>query len=189
MVDETALNRWFASEVLPLERALTSFISRNWRSPADVTDLRQDIYERALTGARAGIPVHTRHYLFTVARNHLINQARRGRVVSIELVADTSALEIETASFGVEQHLSAREELRRTQRGLDQLPPRCREVIWLRKVEGLSTRETAERLGVTVDTVEKQTTQGMRALVDFMLGGSGKIRRPFFARARSGEAS
>ena len=37
MVDEATLNRWFAAEVLPLERALTSFISRNWRSSADVT--------------------------------------------------------------------------------------------------------------------------------------------------------
>ena len=185
MVDEATLNAWFCAEVLPLERALTNFISRNWRVPSDVTDLRQDIYERALTGARAGIPVHTRHYLFTVARNHLINQAKRGQVVSIELVADTSALEMESAAFGAEQHLTAREELRRTQLGLDQLPPRCRQVIWLRKVEGLSTRETAERLGIGLDTVEKQITQGMRALADFMLGGSGKIRRPFYARRRS----
>lgn len=186
MVEEATLNAWFCAEVLPLERALTSFISRNWRIASEVADLRQDIYERALTGARSGIPLHTRHYLFTVARNHLINQAKRGQIVSIELVADTSALELESSAFGAEQHLTAREELRRTQRGLEQLPPRCREVIWLRKVEGLSTRETADRLGISLDTVEKQITQGMRALADFMLGGSGKIRRPFYAPRRSG---
>jgi RNA polymerase sigma-70 factor (ECF subfamily) len=44
-------------------------------------------------------------------------------------------------------------------------------------VEGLSIRETAERLGIGIDTVEQQTVHGMRALVDFMLGGTGKIRR------------
>jgi RNA polymerase sigma-70 factor (ECF subfamily) len=184
MVDEQALNAWFCAEVLPLERALTAFIRRNWRVAADVTDLRQDIYERALTGARAGLPAHARQYLFTVARNHLINRARRGQVVSIELVADTSAMEIDADMFSTEHQLTARDELRRTQKGLDQLPPRCREVIWLRKVEGLSTRETAERLGIGLDTVEKQITQGMRALVDFMLGGNGKIRRPFHDRRR-----
>ena len=182
MVDEATLGAWFCQEVLPLERALTSFIRRNWRVAADVTDLRQDIYERVLAGARAGIPAHTRQYVFTVARNHLINQSKRGQVVSIELVADTSSLNAEFDRYGTERQLSAREELRRTQQGLDQLPPRCREVVWLRKVEGLSTRETAERLGISVDTVEKQITQGMRALVDFMLGGDGKIRRPFYAR-------
>ena len=185
MVDEAALNAWFCEEVLPLERALTSFIQRNWRIASDVKDLRQDIYERALAGARAELPTHTRRYLFTVARNHLINGAKRAQVVSIELVADMSMLESELEEFGTERHLSARDELRRAQLGLDRLPPRCREVVWLRKVEGLTTRETAERLGVGIDTVEKQITQGMRALVDFMLGGSGKIRRPIYGRRGS----
>jgi RNA polymerase sigma-70 factor (ECF subfamily) len=189
MVDDATLNAWFCHEVLPYERALTSFIRRNWRVADDVTDLRQDIYERALGGARAGIPAHTRAYLFTVARNHLINQAKRGQVVSIELAGDNAVLESEFDRFGTERHLNAREDLRRTQQGLDRLPPRCREVVWLRKVEGLSTRETAERLGVTTDTVEKQITQGMRALVDFMLGGDGKIRRPALRRWDRSERS
>jgi RNA polymerase sigma-70 factor (ECF subfamily) len=185
MVDEETLNAWFCREVLPLERALTGFIQRNWRIPADVTDLRQDIYERALTGARNGIPSHTQQYLFTVARNHLINRAKRGNIVSFELVADMSTLDVEFDRFQAERHLTARDELRRAQEGLDRLPPRCRQVVWLRKVQGLSTRETAEELGISIDTVEKQITQGMRALVDFMLGGSGKIRRPPILRRRS----
>ncbi|HVM23089.1 MAG TPA: RNA polymerase sigma factor [Sphingomicrobium sp.] len=184
MVDEASLNAWFCAEVLPLERALTNFIRRNWRVASDVTDLRQEIYERALIGARSAIPAHTRAYLFTIARNHLINCAKRHQVVSIDLVGDTSGLELECHGAGSERQLSAREELRRAQQGIDQLPPRCREVIWLRKVEGLTTKETAERLGIGADTVEKQITQGMRALVDFMLGGDGKIRRPTFARRR-----
>lgn len=175
---EEELNAWFCREVLPLERALTHFIRRNWRVAADVIDLRQEIYERALVGARAGLPTHTRQYLYTIARNHLINRAKRAQVVSFELVADMSTVDMEVDRFGSERMLTARDELRRTQEGLNRLPPRCREVVRLRKVEGLSTRETAERLGISVDTVEKQMTQGMRALVDFMLGGSGKISRP-----------
>lgn len=186
MVDDESLNAWFCREVLPLERALTGFIRRNWRVAADVTDLRQDIYERVLNGARSGIPLHTRHYLFTVARNHLINQAKRSQIVSFELVADMGSLDVEFDRFEAERQLTARDELRRAQDGLNNLPPRCREVVWLRKVQGLSTRETAEQLGISVDTVEKQITQGMRALVDFMLGGSGKIKRPPAIRRRSG---
>lgn len=185
MVDEESLHAWFCGEVLPLERALTGFIRRNWRIASEVTDLRQDIYERVLTGARAGIPAHASRYVFTVARNHLINRAKREQVVSFELVADIASVETEFDRFQTERQLSAREELRRAQEGLDRLPPRCREVVWLRKVQGLSTRETAEQLGISVDTVEKQITQGMRALVDFMLGGTGKIRRPSVIRRRS----
>ena len=61
--------------------------------------------------------------------------------------------------------------------GLEQLPPRCREVVLLRKIRGLSTRETADELGIGIDTVEKQMTLGMRALANFMLGGSAKVQR------------
>ena len=47
----------------------------------------------------------------------------------------------------------------------------------LRKIEGLSQREVAARMGIREDTVERQTAHGMRALADFMLGGPGRIRR------------
>ena len=177
MVDDAALNAWFCREVLPLERALTHFIRRNWRTAADVTDLRQEIYERALIGARGGLPGQARAYLYTVARNHLINRARREQIVSFDLVADLEQVEAIPDFFAADRHLNARDSLRRAQAGLERLPERCREVVRLRKVEGLSTREVADRMGIGVDTVEKQTTQGMRALVDFMLGGTGRIRR------------
>ena len=176
-VDEPTLNSWFCREVLPLEPALTQFIRRNWANGADVIDLRQEIYERALVGARSGIPLHTRHYVYTVARNHLINRAKRASIVSFELVADMATFDGNVDAFGTERHLSARDELRRAEAGLKRLPRRCRDVVLLRKVEGLTTRETAERLGISVNTVEKQMTQGMRALVDYMLGGTGKIQR------------
>lgn len=176
-VEDVALRQWFCDEVLPLEHALTAFIRRNWRDPHDVTDLRQDIYERALIGARAGLPNHTSGYLYTVARNHIANCARRGKIVSFELVANLDA-GAQCGVFEPEPELIARDELRRASQGLEQLPPRCREVVRLRKIEGASTREVAKRMGVSTHTVEKQLTLGIRALADFMLGGSGRVVRP-----------
>lgn len=176
-MDDRALNEWFCREVLPLEASLTAYIRRNWRVAADVSDLRQEIYERVLLGARHGAPQSSRHFLYTTARNHLINRAKRAKLVSFDLVSDLEALPHGVNHLEPARYATAREELRRVQDGLALLPARCREVVRLRKVEGLSTREVADRLGIGVDTVEKQITQGMRALVDFMLGGAGKIRR------------
>jgi RNA polymerase sigma-70 factor (ECF subfamily) len=174
--------------VLPLEPALTRFIRHNWRIAEDVTELRQDIYERVLIGGRQELPTNARAFVFTVARNHLINQAVRGRIVSFDLVADLEAEGLATDLLATERYLDARDELRRARDGLEALPPRCREVVRLRKIEGLTTKEAAERLGVGVDTVERQLTLGMRALVDFMLGGSGKIVRPQFVRNRHAQS-
>ena len=182
--DEKALNRWFCEEVIPLERSLLRFIRRNWRVESDIVDLRQEIYERALNGARPGLPQHTAAFVFTIARNHLINRAKQARIVSFEMVADLEAIEIAPDMLATDRHLTARDELRRAQAGLARLPQRCREVVRLRKVEGLSTREVAERMGIGIDTVERQTTLGMRALVDFMLGGTGKVVRAPPANAK-----
>jgi RNA polymerase sigma factor (sigma-70 family) len=184
MIDDASLNAWFCREVLPLEPALTRFLQRNWRVADDVIDLRQETYVQTLNGARQALPLHARHYVFTVARNLLINRARRARIVSFELVADLEDIERDVDFLATERQLGARDELRRAQAGLDVLPPRCREVVRLRKVEGLTTREAAERLGVGIDTIERQLTMGMRALSDFMLGGTGKVQRPAFPRLR-----
>lgn len=184
MIDDAVLNAWFCGHVLPLEPALTNFIRSNWRISEDVVELRQDIYERVLAGVRQELPANTKAFVFTVARNHLINQAVRSRIVSFELVADLESEITVTDLFATERYLDARDQLRRARDGLEALPPRCREVVRLRKIEGLTTKEAAERLGVSVDTIERQLTLGMRALVDFMLGGTGKVVRPRFARKR-----
>ena len=53
-----------------------------------------------------------------------------------------------------------------------------------------ATKAVAARLNIGVDTVEQQMVHGMRALVDVMRGGTGKIRRrPAKPRARAEEAS
>lgn len=177
MIDDDALRAWFMAEVLPLEPSLTRFIRRNWRMADDVIDIRQDIYVLALNGARGGLPNVSGAYVYTIARNHLINLARRARIVSFDLVADLETVSREVDIFRADRHLLARDELRHAQAGLEKLPPRCRDVVRLRKVEGLSTREAADRLGVGIDTIERQLTLGMKALVDHMLGGSGRIVR------------
>ena len=68
-----------------------------------------------------------------------------------------------------ERHLTARDELRQVQAALDRMPERRREIVMLRKLEGLSQKEIAARLGVSVSTVEKQLADGMRFLVGWML--------------------
>jgi RNA polymerase sigma factor (sigma-70 family) len=172
-----ALDDWFVGEVLPLEAALMRFLRRNWRVEADIVDLRQEIYARVCEAALNAQPVNAKAFVFTTARNLLIDRTRHARVVPLEVAAELDGRAFGSDELTPDRHLTARDELRRLQAGLAQLPARCREVVVLRKVHGLSQREVAARMGIREDTVERQTAQGMRALADFMLGGSGRIRR------------
>jgi RNA polymerase sigma-70 factor (ECF subfamily) len=45
----------------------------------------------------------------------------------------------------------------------------------MRKVEGLSQKEVATRMGVAVDTVENQVAKGMRLLAQAMSGRRGIV--------------
>ncbi|MEJ7926400.1 sigma-70 family RNA polymerase sigma factor [Sphingobium sp. AN641] len=182
MVTNAALNAWFCREVLPREPVLTRFISRHWRSSDELLDIRQDVYERVLLGANRTLPDLAGPYIFTVARNVMINRARRAKIIKIDLVAELEQVVPDIDWLTPARHVEAREELRRVQAGLDVLPPRCREVLRLRKVEGLSTQEVSQQLGIGIDAVEKQMTLGMRALIDFMHGGDGRVQRPSRAR-------
>ncbi len=188
MVDDETLEAWFCREVLPLERSLTAFIRRNWRSAAEIVDLRQDIYERVLSGAARGLPIHASAYVYAVARNHLISRARREQVVSFDLVADLEGVAPDKDELTPERFASARAELRRLQAGLEGLPPRCREIVELRKVRGLSSRDVSVRLGIGIDAVDQQTSKGMRALTEFLYGaggeGGGAERHPRKRRGR-----
>ena len=177
MAGARRVDDWFLREVIPLEASVMRLFRAHWRNAADIPDLRQELYVGLYEAGQENLPVNTRAFVFRAARNLLINRARREQVVSMDLVAELESLDFGVDTLTPERHVSAREDLRRLQLGLDQLPARCREVVVLRRIEGLSQREVAARMSITEHTVERQMVIGMRALLDFMLGGSGKIRR------------
>lgn len=158
------LNAWFVDQVLPLEAVLERFLRRNWRDMDEIPDLRQEVYARVYDGCARCRPESAQAFVLTTARNLLIDRARRAQIVSIETYADMDALAPTLDELSPERHLAARSELKLLQIALNLLPARCREVIELRKIEGLSQREVASRMGITEDTVERQVSKGVRAL-------------------------
>lgn len=145
------------------------FLRRNWRDSSEIADLRQEVYARTYESAAKGLPTLVKPFIFMIARNLMIDHLRRRQVVSIDSIADLEALNVPTEEVDVERQVSAREELRMLQRALNNVPPRARDVIVLRKVEGLSQREVANRMGVTEDTVERQLSNGVRFLAEALL--------------------
>jgi DNA-directed RNA polymerase specialized sigma24 family protein len=61
----TALDQWFATEILPHEGLLVRYWTRVWPNAADVLDLRQDIYVRVYESARGALPTSPKAFLFT----------------------------------------------------------------------------------------------------------------------------
>ena len=192
-MNNVELNAWFVDQVLPLEGVLERFLRRNWRDMDEISDLRQEVYARVYDGCKRGRPDSAQAFVLTTARNLLIDRARRAQIVSIETYADMDALAPTLDELSPERHLAARSELKLLQIALNLLPARCREVIELRKIEGLSQREVASRMGITEDTVERQVSKGVRALALALqatgLGSGGAAASKAAAPVRKGRTT
>ncbi len=171
------LERWFIREVFPLEAALMQFLHHNWRNESDLNDLRQDVYVRVYETARDELPDPVKPFLFAIARNLIVDRIRKAHVVPIDAVSDMDALNVGTALPGPERNVIARDELRRLQSAIDRLPPRCREVVVLARVEGLSGREIATRMGVSESAVSHHLDRGVRALAEMLYAEPPDPRR------------
>ena len=88
---------------------------------------------------------------------------------------DFDVLNVLIDEVSPERRVNAHQELRRLAKAFDQLTDRCRDVIWLRRVEGLSQRETAQRLGMQEGAVESQLSRGVQFLAQATFGRSYKL--------------
>lgn len=177
---ERPIDQWFMQEVLPLEPILTRFLQRNWRNETEIGDLRQEAYARVYEAAQRERPQLVKPFLFQVARHLMIDRLRRQSVVNLESLVDFDWLNVSDDKPSIEAYVAARQELRLLQAALDKLPPRCRQVVLMRKVDGLSQREVAKKMGITIETVENQVAKGMRLLAQAM----GSRREAVTAKAR-----
>ena len=163
MPDEPEGQRDFAvlyrATLNPLRRYLTRLLG----NASEAQDVAHDAYVRVYPVLSERPPERPAALLYTAARRLAINRLKRR---SISPVTREAASPEASASSepGVAQQVMARQELEVLERAIAELPEGCREVLLLRKVEQLSHREIAERVGIAVSTVEKQHARALRLL-------------------------
>ena len=172
--DVRELENWFASAILPHQAALTRFLKGLCKSSDDIPDLRQETYIRVYESAKRSRPRFPKTFLFTTARNLVIDKARRERVVSIDYTQDRITLDLSTDELTPERLVAARQDLQQLTRAFDSLPEKTRSVIWLRRVTGLSQRETAASLGIDESALEGRMIRGMRRLAKAVVVNGGR---------------
>jgi RNA polymerase sigma-70 factor, ECF subfamily len=97
-------------------------------------------------------------YLFTSVRNRCLNYLRdKKNHLSLEKMAEDKFSEtntqLETAELEKEIELA-----------IQSLPDKCRQVFELNRMEGLKYAEIAEKLGISVKTVEAQMSKALSVL-------------------------
>jgi RNA polymerase sigma-70 factor (ECF subfamily) len=179
---DDSLETWFIREILPYEGALTRYLSQRRVRAHEVEDMRNDVYIRVLESARKVRPATPRAFLFVTARNLLVDRIRHERVVPIEQIEDVELADLLIDELSAEHQASGRQRLQQLARMFDRLPQRCREVLWMRRIEGLPQKTVAARLGLADATVEKHLYRALRALTESFHGAKRIEEEPADAR-------
>lgn len=165
---EESLDSWFKREILTHEEILMRFLARVWRRRDELPDIRQEAYARVYEAAQKARPHAPKAFLFTTARHLMADRIRRERIVSIHAGGENEYLNVLIDEISPEQRVGANQELVRLARAFDRLSPKCREVVWLRRVKELSQKEVAHRMGLAEKTIEKHLRQGARLLAHYI---------------------
>jgi RNA polymerase sigma-70 factor (ECF subfamily) len=161
---------WFAREILAHEAALKRLLARSWLRPSEVPDLCHDVYIKVLEAAEIQRPASPKAFLFATAKNLLVDRTRRNRIIPIDLLQDMDAQNVLVDDISPERVAGGLQYLLRLTRAFETLPDRCREVVWLRKIEDMPQRDIARRLNITEATVEAHLVRGMRMLLQRCYG-------------------
>jgi RNA polymerase sigma-70 factor (ECF subfamily) len=170
------LDNWFVSAILPHQAALTRYLKRLCKSSSEVPDLRQETYIRVCESATKSRPRFPKTFLFTTARNLVIDKVRRERSVSIHYTQDAIFLDLSRDELTPERRLTARQDLQQLTRAFNSLPETTKSVIWLRRVVGLSQSEAAASLGIDEGALEGRMSRGMRSLAKAVVLNGGDER-------------
>jgi RNA polymerase sigma-70 factor, ECF subfamily len=158
------------------------FCLRALRSPEAAADAAQEVFLRVVRNCAGWEPkAKFTTWVYTIARNHCIDEARKGRFRKTESLNETVGADgqgeekIERVASPVPQsdQIAHGTRLRKAiDAALATLPEEQREVFLLREVSGLAFKEIAEATGVGENTVKSRMRYALAGLKK-ILGAQG----------------
>lgn len=160
------IDRWFIDSILPHRPRHLEYAERLAGDRAEADDIVQDAYARLIALSDWQRLENPHAFAMRTIHNIAVERFRKADVVRIRQAAHLDWLDPADDSPSPERTLVARRELEQVAAALESLPERCREVVKLRRIEGHSPGEIAEKLGISVSTVEKHLAKGLRLLTE-----------------------
>ena len=139
---------------------LVRFFKRRSSSAEDATDLAQDTFAR-LSSADLRKIQKPESFLFTTAMNLLRDRARSAQARHAALSVPAEEAQLVCPAPHAERVLDGEQRMRILEEALRELTPKCRAVFVLFHFDGMSHREIADELRISVSMVEKYVRQAL----------------------------
>lgn len=146
---------------------LYRFVLRTAKSPQLAEDVMHDVFVKVWENRGKLDPNQSfRAWLFTVARNHLLNLIKRS-------AHETSIVEemmkhSHPAQNNTQEKLLYDESSHLLHEAITQLPEKRKQIFELCHLQGLTYQETADKLGITSSTVNSQMVKARKFIRDYL---------------------
>jgi RNA polymerase sigma-70 factor (ECF subfamily) len=164
---ETA--RWFAEHIQGHEPMLRAWLVRSFGPRLDVDDVVQEAFLRVLRAHGAGELQAPKAFLFATARNLALDHLRRHHVSRTDSLMEADFSNVLDDHESIPGNVARNQELALLTEAIQSLPDRCRQVMTLRIVYGLTQRIIGEKLGISDRTVAAQLAIGTKKCTDHLL--------------------
>jgi len=179
---EQAISRDFGECLLPHLNAAYNLARWLTRNDQDAEDLAQEAYLRAFRffgGFRGG---DARAWLLKIVRNSFYTWLQQNRAQTSTTVFDEEIHGDAGSTPDPATLLLQKGDRQLIRRALEELPPKFREILVLRELEGLSYREIAEVAGVPIGTVMSSLARGRgrlrQSVTNLLNEDSSRLRAP-----------
>lgn len=155
----TEQKRRVSQVVSDMGRGLMRFIRTRVSSDAEAEDVLQDVWQQLVTTLDGGAIEQVGSWLYTVARNRIIDRYRKPKMASLEAMADDAGEAFDFADFFLRDDNTPRTEHLRAafweklHASLAELPEEQRQVFVWHELEALSFQDIAELTGEKVNTL------------------------------------
>ena len=136
------------------------FLRRRSPTAEDAADLAQDTFTR-LSAVDIRQIREPESFLLTAALNLLRDRARSAKAQHVAMTVSVEDTQLVCPAPCPEQVLDGEQRMRSLEAALSELSPKCRAVFVLFHFDGVSQRDIAERLRISVSMVEKYVRQAM----------------------------
>ncbi len=147
-------------------REVRAYLTRKLRDAETAADLTQETFLRFAEQHRpesgGAAVLHQRSYLYRTAHNLAVDHMRQRQRERTDLMPDDLLSCIADERPSPERQAAGHDELSRVRDALLELPERTRQVFALVRIEGLTYRETAERLDISDSSVQKHLAKAIK---------------------------